>query len=100
MSFFSLMLVPLSWAGLVVMFSSFLVYALLQTLCGTWYRTQNLKKRYNAQWALVTGSSSGERRARCGRATRYLAVDSCGWPGLLQRASDRSVTFQEHSAAI
>jgi len=42
------------------MFSSFLLYAFFQTLCGTWYRTQNLKKRYNAEWGLVTGSSSGE----------------------------------------
>jgi hypothetical protein len=59
MSLWGLLLKPLGWAGLLVMFASFVLYALLQTLCGVWFRTQNLKKRYNAQWALVTGSSSG-----------------------------------------
>lgn len=54
-----LALVPASWLGLLVVFTSFLLYALLQALCGGWFRTQNLKKRYNAEWALVTGSSSG-----------------------------------------
>jgi hypothetical protein len=54
-----LALVPAGWFGLLVVFTSFLLYGLLQLLCGGWFRTQNLKKRYNAEWALVTGSSSG-----------------------------------------
>lgn len=45
--------------GLLLVFTSFGLYALFQTLCGVWWKTQNLKKRYNAEWALVTGSSSG-----------------------------------------
>jgi hypothetical protein len=65
-----LALVPASWLGLLVVFTSFLLYALLQALCGGWFRTQNLKKRYNAEWALVTGSSSG---ARAGRRPRGAA---------------------------
>jgi hypothetical protein len=46
--------------GLILLFTSFGFYALFQSLCGVWFKTQNLKKRYNAEWALVTGSSSGE----------------------------------------
>ena len=39
---------------------------LLPHIFVTWfYKTKNLKKAYNAQWALVTGSSSGEARRRC-----------------------------------
>ena len=67
----SLVLTPLSWAGLLVMFTSFGLYAVFQTLCGVWYRTQNLKKRYNAQWGLVTGSSSGERPRRAGTLAQH-----------------------------
>lgn len=51
---------PLSWAGMVWVFASLGLYVLFQALCGVWFKTQNLKKRYNAQWGLVTGSSSGE----------------------------------------
>lgn len=50
----------LSVVGLTVLFLSFGLYFLMQLMCGTYYKTQNLKKRYNAQWALVTGSSSGQ----------------------------------------
>jgi hypothetical protein len=50
----------LGWVGGGVFVTSFVLYALLQLVCGGWYRTQDLKKRYNAEWALVTGSSSGE----------------------------------------
>jgi short-subunit dehydrogenase len=35
------------------------VYLLHHLLVSVWYKTQNLKKRYNAEWALVTGASSG-----------------------------------------
>lgn len=64
MSLLCLLLKPLSWAGLVVMITSFFLYAVFQVLCGFWFKTQNLKKRYNAEWALVTGSSSGEHWQR------------------------------------
>lgn len=47
------------WLGIAVLTLSFGLYAVIQLLCGTYYKTQNLKKRYNAQWGLVTGSSSG-----------------------------------------
>ncbi|KIY95930.1 hypothetical protein MNEG_12034 [Monoraphidium neglectum] len=49
--------------GLILLFTSFGFYALFQSLCGVWFKTQNLKKRYNAEWALVTGSSSGIGKA-------------------------------------
>lgn len=66
-----LILTPLkalgAWAGLFWVFASVGLYVLFHTLCGVWFRTQNLKKRYNAEWALVTGSSSGGRAGR-GRA--------------------------------
>ena len=56
---------PLFIAGCTVLALSFGLYFFLQLLCGTFYKTQNLKRRYNASWALVTGSSSGAReRAR------------------------------------
>lgn len=37
----------------------FLVYFIQHIVCAYVYKTQNLKRRYNAQWALVTGGSSG-----------------------------------------
>ena len=37
----------------------FLTYAVQHLICAVFFKTQNLKKRYNAQWALVTGASSG-----------------------------------------
>ncbi|KAL6750248.1 hypothetical protein V8C86DRAFT_2817430 [Haematococcus lacustris] len=43
-----------------ILFSgSFLVYFLHHVVLAYFYKTQNLKRRYNAQWALVTGASSG-----------------------------------------
>jgi hypothetical protein len=50
------MLVPL-----VLLFSalSFGSYFFLHAICAIFYKTQNLKRRYDARWALVTGSSSG-----------------------------------------
>jgi hypothetical protein len=39
---------------------SFGTYFVIEAIIAVWYKTQNLKKRYNAEWALVTGSSSGK----------------------------------------
>lgn len=38
---------------------SFATYIVQHVVCAYFYRTQNLKRRYNAQWAIVTGASSG-----------------------------------------
>lgn len=68
----------LSVAGVAVLFLSFGLYALLQLLCGTYFKTQNLKKRYNAQWALVTGASSGDlHRPRSAPAARRRQRQPC-----------------------
>lgn len=37
----------------------FLTYFIQHTIVAFFYKTQNLKKRYKADWALVTGASSG-----------------------------------------
>lgn len=47
------------WAFLFLFFCSFGTFILHHLVVALWYKTQNLKKRYNAEWALVTGSSSG-----------------------------------------
>ncbi|WIA08978.1 hypothetical protein OEZ85_008392 [Tetradesmus obliquus] len=52
-------LTVLSYFGLAVVFLSFGLYALFQILCGSYYKYQNLKDRYKAEWALVTGASTG-----------------------------------------
>ena len=38
----------------------FLAYAIPHLVVAWFYKTKNLKKAYNAEWALVTGASSGE----------------------------------------
>jgi len=50
---------PLSWFGVTVVALSFGLYFALQLICGTYYKYQNLKDRYGATWALVTGASTG-----------------------------------------
>uniref|UniRef100_A0A7S0YGV5 Uncharacterized protein n=1 Tax=Polytomella parva TaxID=51329 RepID=A0A7S0YGV5_9CHLO len=40
-------------------FPCFFLYFAQHLLCAFFFKTQNLKKRYNASWALVTGASSG-----------------------------------------
>lgn len=42
---------------------SFGLYALFEVLCGGFYKYQNLRQRYKAEWALVTGASSGIGKA-------------------------------------
>ena len=37
----------------------FLTYIIQHLIVAFFFKTQNLKKRYNAEWALVTGASSG-----------------------------------------
>ena len=39
------------------------LYLLPQVLLANFCRTQNLKKKYDATWALVTGGSSGTAHA-------------------------------------
>ncbi len=39
---------------------AFVTYFVQHLVCAYFYKTQNLKKRYKASWALVTGASSGE----------------------------------------
>lgn len=39
----------------------FLAYAIPHFIVAWFYKTKNLKKAYNAEWALVTGASSGGR---------------------------------------
>lgn len=48
------------YAFLFLFFCSFGSYLLHHMVVAFWYKTQNLKKKYDAKWALVTGSSSGE----------------------------------------
>jgi TRAP-type C4-dicarboxylate transport system permease large subunit len=54
-------MVSLGWVLFsALFFPAFLTYFVQHIVCSFFYKTQNLKKRYNAEWALVTGSSSGE----------------------------------------
>jgi len=50
---------PVVWLGWLVLILSFGLYALFEVLCGGFYKYQNLRQRYKAEWALVTGASSG-----------------------------------------
>lgn len=56
--------------------SLFLGYLIPHCFVSWFFKTKNLKRAYNAEWALVTGSSSGERACqitmhehRCGSGT-------------------------------
>eukprot|EP00658_Telonema_sp_P-2_P065881 TRINITY_DN55026_c0_g1_i2.p1 TRINITY_DN55026_c0_g1~~TRINITY_DN55026_c0_g1_i2.p1 ORF type:complete len:254 (-),score=83.97 TRINITY_DN55026_c0_g1_i2:95-856(-) len=44
---------------LCVLLFSYIMYLLLNTIVPTLLGPQDLKKKYNAKWALITGSSSG-----------------------------------------
>lgn len=65
-----------AWGLLALIFGGYL----LPHMIVTWFfKTKNLKKAYNAEWALVTGSSSG------------------GWAWVLGRRSDsmNAAAFRE-----
>jgi len=65
----------LALPGVAVLALSFGLYLAVQLACGTLiWRTQDLKRRYGAEWALVTGASSGEEEeewAGGGRGRRF-----------------------------
>jgi hypothetical protein len=56
---FGWLITLLGWIGLAVLMLSFGSYALLHMINAYYFKTQNLQKRYNAEWALVTGASTG-----------------------------------------
>ena len=85
---------PLFVAGTAVLALSFGLYFALQLLCGTFYKTQNLKRRYpGASWALVTGSSSGERGWLM--AAKMAGARCCSSPSA-GGALDRYAAASEH----
>eukprot|EP00197_Chlamydomonas_leiostraca_P006432 CAMPEP_0202868676 /NCGR_PEP_ID=MMETSP1391-20130828/11011_1 /ASSEMBLY_ACC=CAM_ASM_000867 /TAXON_ID=1034604 /ORGANISM="Chlamydomonas leiostraca, Strain SAG 11-49" /LENGTH=323 /DNA_ID=CAMNT_0049548873 /DNA_START=10 /DNA_END=981 /DNA_ORIENTATION=+ len=47
------------WLFWALFFPGFVVYFIQHVVCAFIFKTQNLKRRYNANWALVTGGSSG-----------------------------------------
>ena len=49
------LLCTFGWSALAVIFLPYLLHHLLLGFC----KGRDLKKRYNAEWALVTGASSG-----------------------------------------
>jgi hypothetical protein len=48
------------WVFLPILVFQFLVYFIHHAIVAFFFKTQNLKRRYSAQWALVTGASSGQ----------------------------------------
>lgn len=79
---------------------SLLAYAIPHFIVAWFYKTKNLKKAYNAEWALVTGASSGAQMPDWSAAValpaaptesdappffpcRHRQVDcsQAGWPG-------------------
>lgn len=60
---------PVLALGWLVLVCSFGLYALFEVLCGGFYKYQNLRHRYKAEWALVTGASSGEWRDETASST-------------------------------
>ena len=47
------------WLSLVIFGPNMIAYLIHQTLLAYFFKARDLKRRYNAKWALVTGSSSG-----------------------------------------
>ena len=54
-----------SWLWLLLLLTgpNLIAYLIHQALLEFYYKARNLKKRYNAKWGLVTGSSSGIGKA-------------------------------------
>lgn len=71
----------------------FLAYLVPHTFVAWFYKTQNLKKKYHAQWALVTGASSGAELRGGGvwepACHVHLDPDQC-----------RALSTAEHLAAV
>ena len=53
----------MSWAWLTFLLfgPNLIAYLIHQALLGYFFKARDLKRRYNATWALVTGASSGKR---------------------------------------
>jgi len=47
------------WLTLLIFGPNVIVYLIQQALLAYFFKARDLKRRYNAKWALVTGSSSG-----------------------------------------
>lgn len=60
MTLLGLLNIPVLWLGWATLLLSFGLYAVFELLCGGYYKYQNLQQRYKAEWALVTGASSGD----------------------------------------
>lgn len=56
----------------------FLGYAIPHLIVAWFYKTKNLKKAYNADWALVTGASSGEQQCWGGAGAPAAARGRAG----------------------
>ncbi|KAL6769693.1 hypothetical protein ACKKBG_A32010 [Auxenochlorella protothecoides x Auxenochlorella symbiontica] len=81
-----------SIAGWLVAFI-FLSYLIPHTFVAWFYKTQNLKKKYNARWALVTGASSGIGKAIASRlASQGLNVVMVAYPDPLLEASHEELS--------
>lgn len=60
---------------------SFGVYFIQHIICAYFFKTQNLKRRYNAQWALVTGASSGLHLSLCQGRSAICRSQGASSPG-------------------
>ena len=64
------------YAFLFLFFLQFGTYILQHIVVAFFFKTQHLKRKYNAEWALVTGGSSGEL------VVDLLGVPSCRPTGM------------------
>lgn len=72
---FGWLITLLGWIGLVVLTLSFGSYALLHMINAYYFKTQNLQKRYNAEWALVTGASTGMNAPQVPLIQRQISLN-------------------------